>query len=274
MGSCSVLHFGKGRKHKGGLVTDTTKFVVTPIPDTALIAGRDTLTVPDTSGLMKQLVDMVLPIYNKRHQYTTFTGKAKVHFESPEDKQDFTANIRVKKDTAIWVDITALGGMFHVARVYVTNDSFFLINYKDKNGMRLALTEVARILPTQVDFMTLQNLMIGEPLRSGNIRDVATQGASWLLKVQDNNYMQSLEYRKADSLLIGNQVNTLSPNGPQAVLKYDHFEVINNRKVPASRTVTIQNGNDKYLLEMEMQNMEFDKQLEMPFTIPKGFPLK
>lgn len=276
--SCSLQRLVSGKKRQGTTVTvpDTTKIVVNdPNRMRIVLPEQDTVgMLPDTTGMMKQLVDMILPIYNNRVQFVTFTSKAKVHFEGPEDKQDFTANIRVKKDSVIWVDITALGGMVHAARAYITRDSFFMINYIQKTGTRIALTDVAKILPTQVDFSTLQNLIIGEPLRPGNIRDIAVLGNSWLVKVQDSSYAQNLDYRKLDSLLLSNQVSTLAPNGPQATLRYDNFESVNGKKVPSSRSVNIQNGNDKFLLEMELQNMEFDKSLETPFAIPKSFSTK
>lgn len=272
--SCSLLHNFPGKKKDISAAGAAVN-----VPDTArhwvLLPAPDTLgKAPDTTGLMKQLVDKVLPIFNSRIRYRTFSTKAKVHFEGPDDKQDFTANIRLKKDTAMWVDITALGGMFHAARIYITPDSIFMINYSQKTGTRLPLSEVAKILPTQVDFMSLQHLVTGEPLRGGYIKDVAVLGSSWLLQVQDDSYKQTIEYRKADSALLNDIVTTLALNGPQAVLRYDNFEPSNDKKIATSRSVNVQNGADKFLLEMELEHTEFDKELEMPFSIPKSFTVK
>lgn len=274
--SCSLLHSFSSAKKRDVPVADTARSVSAVVPhNRILLPEPDTLSaVPDTAGLMRKLVDMVSPIFNSRLQYRTFSGKARVHFESPEDKQDFTAAIRLKKDTAIWVDITALGGMFHAARVLITPDSLFMINYQQKSVSRLPLKDVAKILPTSVDFQSLQRLVTGEPLRDGSITDVAVLGASWLLHVNDGSYTQSLEYRKADSLLINDQVATLAPGGPQATLRYDNFEHVGDKKLAISRSVSIVNGNDRFLLEMEIEDPEFDKQLEMPFNVPKNYSTK
>ncbi len=276
--SCSLQRLVSGKKKQVVTIvsSDTSKVVtVSTGKRRVVLPEQDTIgKMPDTTGSMKQLVDLIMPVYNSRLQFHTFIGKAKVHFEGPEDKQDFTANIRLKRDSVIWVDITALGGMVHAARTYITRDSFFMINYIQKTGTKIALTDVAKILPTQVDFSTLQNLILGEPLRPGSIRDISVLGNSWLIKVQDSSYTQRLDYRKADSVLLSNEVSTLTINGPGAVLRYDNFESVNNRKIPSSRSVNIQNGNDKFLMEMEIQNMELDKPLETPFSIPKSFSTK
>jgi hypothetical protein len=122
--------------------------------------------------------------------------------------------------------------------------------------------------------MSLQNLIIGAPLRNGVIKDVAVLGATWLLHVADSSYAQTINYRKQDSVMVSDQVNTIAPNGPQATLRYDNFELFSGRKVSTSRAVDILNGADKFLLEMELQGVEFDKQLEMPFSIPKNYSNK
>jgi hypothetical protein len=273
--SCSLLRLSPKKKDNNSAIPDTTKVVSeTPHNRILLPAPDSSYNNADTTGMMKKLVDMVLPVFNNRLQYTTFSGKAKVHFESPDDKQDFTANIRLKKDAAIWIDITALGGMFHAARVYITPDSFFMINYQQKSVSKVALKDVAKILPTQVDFQSMQHLITGEPLREGSIRNVAPLEATWLLQVADDNYRQELEYRKKDSVLLNNQVNTVAPNGPQAMLRYDNFDAINDRKIATSRSVTIQNGADRFLLEMEIEDPAFEKEFEMPFNVPKNYSVK
>ncbi len=273
--SCSLLRLSPKKKDNNSAQADTTK-VAAAVPHNRILlpAPDSSYNNADTTGMMKKLVDMVLPVFNNRLQYTTFSGKAKVHFESPDDKQDFTANIRLKKDVAIWIDITALGGMFHAARVYITPDSFFMINYQQKSVSKLALKDVAKILPTQVDFQSMQHLITGEPLRDGTIRNVAPLEATWLLQVADDNYHQELEYRKKDSVLLNNQVNTVAANGPQAMLRYDNFDAVNDRKIATSRSVTIQNGADKFLLEMEIEDPAFEKELEMPFNVPKNYSVK
>ncbi len=247
--------------------SQNVRFAIYPQPDTFV-------ALADTAGEMKKLADIVTPLWNNRLQYKTFTGKAKVHFEGPDDKQDFTAYIRVKKDTSIWINIFGLGGTVNAARAIVTADSFFMINYLQKEVTKLPLSQVAKILPTQVDLVSLQNLIIGEPLRAGGITNVAALANSWLIYVQDSNYLQTANYSKKDSLLEVNQVNTRELNGPQAVLKYQQYEQNGSRKISVSRAISIRNGADVFQIDMDLQNIEFDKVLEMPFNIPRNYTVK
>ncbi len=257
------------------IIPDSTKTAAPIVVRRANLPEPDTFgVVPDTSGLMKRLVDMVTPVWNSRLSFKTMSGKAKVHFEGPQESQDFTASIRVKKDSAIWVDVTALGGMVHAARVLITNDSFVMLNYLQKEVTKLALKDVAKVLPTDVDFTSLQNLVTGEPLRDGAILDVAELGNSWLVHVADSSFLQSINCSKTDSTISTDQVNTRDPNGPQATLKFNRYEYSCGKRIAMSRTINIQNNVDKFLLEMDFQSVEFDKNVELPFSIPAKFILK
>ena len=129
-------------------------------------------------------------------------------------------------------------------------------------------------MPTEVDFMSLQNLIVGDPLRQGNITQVTVLGGSWMVRLEDSNYVQRINYGKSDSSISLNQVNTRNPNGPEALLKFENYELISGNKMSKTRAVNIQNGKDRFLLQMDLQNIEFDKQLEMPFSIPKNYEIK
>src|SRR5215217_7242201 len=75
-----------------------------------------TAATPDPAK--QQLIGELVPLWNKRTTYKTFSGKAKVHLESPKDKNDFTATIRMEKDKKIWISIVALG-VFEAARALI-----------------------------------------------------------------------------------------------------------------------------------------------------------
>jgi hypothetical protein len=277
MSSCSLQKLIPWRKAPaaGRVAIDSTQATFAGPVRRAILPAPDTFSVAaDTAGIMKELIAMVTPVWNSRLNYRTFSGKAKVHFEGKEESQDFTAGIRVKKDSCIWVDITALGGMVHAARILITTDSFFMLNYLQKEYSKIALTDVAKVLPTQVDFNSLQNVITGEPLRNGIITDVAELGNSWLVHVADSTYLQSVNCSKADSTISMDEVNTRAPNGPKATMHFNRYEYTCGKRIAMSRVVNIQNLQDRFLLEMDFQTIEFDKDFEMPFSIPSKFNQK
>ena len=272
--SCSLMHLLPGkRKHAAAAIPapDSTAAVV--VLHHAVLPEPDTISnMPDTAGMARKLYDQAAPLFARHTLFSTFSCKARISFDGPDGSKEFNANIRVRKDSAIWVAISAMG--LQVARAYVTTDSLFILVPLERTVTKIALANVARVLPTQVDFSILQHLIIGEPLRGGDITSVAELGSSWLLAVADSSYLQRLTYNKGDSVLTSDQLNTHDPNGPQAILNFRDYQVMSGRKVSANRNADIRNGNDKYTLDMEIHDAEFDVPVDMPFTIPQSYKVK
>ncbi len=227
----------------------------------------------DSAEMIKLLVDRLTPLWKSRLQFRTFWGKAKMHIEGPDDKEDFTAHIRIRKDSVIWINITALGGI-SFARILVTTDSFFMVNHIQKTAVCMPLTSAAKVLPAKVDFISLQNLVLGEPLREGVLTDATNFKDSWSLKVEDSSYIQVVQYMKSDSTLHTGQLRTHDPDGPTATTEYSAYEVSDNRKMSTERTLVLKNNNNQYKLEMNFVKFNFDEPMEFQFSIPKNYSVK
>ncbi len=182
---------------------------------------------------------------------------------------DFAAHFRIRKDSVIWVSVNLAG--IPVARVFVTQDSIFLLDYYHKEAKCVPLSQIAKILPAAVSFESLQNLVLGEPLCNGMITDAKDMGDSLSIKVEDTSYVQNIIYNKKDSAMHYELLNTTKPNGPVATSEYSNYEMINNRKLSTNRVLHVQNNNALYLLEMNFTKMDFDEQLDYPFSIPKNY---
>src|SRR6185437_3143320 len=185
------------------------------------------------------------------------SGKAKMNFEGPDMKQEFTANVRIRKDSIIWVAITALGGLVQVARVDITPDSIFIINYLQKEVTKMPLSQAAKLLPTPVDFSSLQNFIVGNALINlNNVTDASDSSSTWSLQEEDNSYIQQLTYNKSDTTMRSSQLKAKADNGPLAMIQYGSYETINGQKLATSRSVNIQNAGLQYFLDMNFTNAD------------------
>jgi len=245
---------------------------------TAAAKTQDTSAVkkPDVATADKQkLIDSLTPLWNKQIEYNTFAGKARMHYEAGGDKQDFTANIRIQKDKIIWVSATALGGIVQVARIYITPDSFKLINYLQKTVTLMTLQQAQALLPTPMDFGVLQNLLVGNVLSKENkiINAMSTPGL-WTLQAENANFIQEVTYNKADTTIRSEQLRDKKPGGPQATIQYNNYVAVDNRMFSFTRAINMSNAGMQYFLEMNYTSMDFDRAIDFPFTIPKNYLLK
>lgn len=266
--SCSLLKRGKRTQP----ATDTA--AVTVLPADTIRAD----TVPVAAGISPEkqaLIDALTTLWTRDLSFTTFSGKAKMHYEGKGEKQEFTAHFRVRKDSLIWVSVTAVGGIVQVARVLITPDSFRLINYLDKEVSFMSLQQAAARLPVPADLKTIQNLVIGGPLsRSGNPSDAREEGDLLSLMLQDSILSQMAMYSRKDSTLRSLQMKTEDPGGPQALIQLDEYENVDGMNFSTMRTIHMGNKGEQFYLDMKFGNLNFDQPLEFPFSVPKNYKRK
>lgn len=268
--SCSSKILG-GKKKKQPTTSTRIADTNTPAPGVPVAAATTPpVATPGNASMIAELT----PLWTRRLNYKTLSGKAKIGLEGPDLSHELTANYRIAKDSVIWVHVTALGGIVSVARIFVTPDSFFMLNYQQKEATKLALKDVGKILPVPVKFQQLQSLFTGDPLADGTIISADTKDSSWSLRVEDASFLQSVTYAKKDSTLAMSSLETHDPNGPRALINYNLYQKIDNRILSTDRTVHVQNGVKAYTIEMNLSNPEFDKALEYPFSIPGNYKVK
>lgn len=87
---------------------------------------------------------------------------AKLNVESTIDStsNSFTVNLRMKKDSVIWMSISKFG--IEGARVLITKDSVkLIISFGDKKYFKGDFSYISKLLNTDLDFEIVQSLLVG-----------------------------------------------------------------------------------------------------------------
>ncbi len=220
------------------------------------------------------VIEKIRPLLQNQINFSTFSGKAKMHYQAMGQKNEFTSNFRIKKDEVIWVAVQALGGLVNVARVYVRPDSIFVVNYLQREVYKMPISDINKLLPVPVDFATMQNLIIGNVIdKNGTPTDATDFGGTMSIQLQDKNLIQQITYNKADNTMRTMQMHT-GDNGAQGMIQYGNYEEVSGRKFATSRVINLSNNGEPYYLDMNFSSVAFDQQLDYPFSIPKGYTLK
>lgn len=228
----------------------------------------------EPNGQKQLLMTALAPLLMNEIDYKTFSGKAKMHYASNDQKQEFVSHIRIHKDSVIWVNVTAAAGMVSVARIYITPDSLFLLNHLQKEVHKLAIADANKLLPIPVNFVLVQNLLIGNLLKKGGTAKDATDfGGTWTLSVEDTDMDQQIGFNKTDSTIRSLQMRT-KDDAVQGMVQYGAYENTNGRKFATERVLTISKGGEPHYLDMNFNKAEFDLPVELPFSIPKNYKLK
>jgi hypothetical protein len=243
------------------------------VDSAALVRAQDSLKTVELNKEKEQLAANLTTLWARQIPFTTLNAKVKAHYEGGDQKHDFTANIHIQKDKAIWVNVTALG-MVNVARILITQDSFKMINYLENKATVMSLKDAQGQLPVPVDFQVLQNMILGNVLKqSGTITDVTDFGGTWTLHTADDDYVQQYTYNKSDSTIRSAQIMSRKEANAHGVMQLGNYEIQSGRKFSTLRSLNMMAGGNIHTMDMNFTKVDFDGQVDFPFSIPKKFML-
>jgi hypothetical protein len=235
----------------------------------AITRSQDSIKAVELNREKQQLINRLTSLTQQQIDFRSFNAKVKAHYQGPEEKHEFTINLRIEKDKTIWASVTALG-MVNVARIIITPDSFKLINYLEKKVILMSLRDADTILPTPMDFQVLQNMLLGNVLKQGKITDANEFGGSWSVNTEDEDYLQQYTYNKIDSTLRSAQISGKTTD-VQAMIQLGNYELLAGRKFSTARAINITNAGKAHYLDMNFNKVDFDEPVEFPFSIPQRY---
>lgn len=241
--------------------------------DSATAAIKKDIPI-DTADSLRLLIEHTAPIWQKRIELKTLSAKAKMHYEAGDKSFDFVANIRMRKDSIIWVSVT-VAGIIQVTRAVITPDSFKLILYTEKQVFEGPIEKANEFLPPGINFYSLQNLLLGNPiLNKSNTVNVADVNPNWVVRFEQENYIEQALYDKTDSTLRQNHLVTQGVSNKTLTHILSNFETINGQKMATDRKLSVINDSTAMQVDMSYSNILIDGELSYPFSIPKNYTIK
>jgi len=119
-------------------------------------AKKKDLKVNKTEYLLQKLD-------RNKFQFEHLSLKAGVQLYQNGKKTPFKANIRIRKDSLIWVSITPALGI-EVARIMITRDSVKVMNRIDRNYFIGDYEYINKRFNLELEFSTIQAILIGNAI--------------------------------------------------------------------------------------------------------------
>lgn len=206
-------------------------------------------------------------------------SRSKISFRSKDQKIDnANVNIRIKKDSVIWMNVSLLG--ISGARALITRDQVTVIDLVHKEYSQFDYATLSRRYGIELSFDLLQSIIVGNvPLRK-NPRKISKDPDYFIIRqeadqVLVDNYIgkqdRKLRKLKAVELRTNNTLN----------LTFDNFAVLNDMLFPYSSLITLdlQSGTDRqsYQTVIEIRHLKVDLTDEpqsFPFSIPAKYERK
>ncbi|HEX4958132.1 MAG TPA: DUF4292 domain-containing protein [Lacibacter sp.] len=218
-----------------------------------------------------QMIDMVFQSY-KPVTYNTFSAKIKVDYFTSKGKQpDFIANVRMRKDSIIWISISNDIGI-EGFRVLINKDSIRVMDKLANTYQVKPLSSLQDIVQIPFSFSDVQELLVGNPIffnRDSIAAYSKTDKGVSLLSVGTifrnllsiNNQYQLEKSKLDDADLVRNRT---------ADMAYYEYESKTGVLFSTYRELFLSQQN-KMDIQLKFKDYKFNEDMSYPFTVPKKF---
>jgi len=200
--------------------------------------------------------------------FHTFSGRAKAKLQWNDQAHDATLHVRVRRDQAIWLSVTAILGL-EVARLLITPDSIRMLNKFQGEYMAKPFAYIHRYTSPAVDFGALQDLLLANVsanlLRTDNVQ-VASAEDEFIVVGQKGEL--AYQYRiNAESRPFHFNVEEAGRD-QRLETHYADFAKTDGYNFPRSMALDIRAEDLLLKAQLTYSRVTFNEQLDMPFMVP------
>ena len=203
-----------------------------------------------------------------------FHGKARLSFRDNTKEREVKANIRIRKDSVIWMNFSVIG--VQGGKALINKDSITILSTVDKEYYVFDYAELSRRFNFKIDFHVIQSAMLGNLVMAKGQGDdiISEEKFNRLNQKQGSVVIKNLIHKESKKLA---EVEIAeSSTGNRIRLDYSDFQPIEDKLFPFKGIIDILYKTPKGIVNntivFEYNKAEVgDKELRFPFNIPKRY---
>lgn len=205
--------------------------------------------------------------------YEYLSSKARVNYKSDEKKMDANVDIRIAKDSILWISVrvAAIEGL----RVKATKSQIEAMDKMNKKHYNMSYEELGKMIGVDINYDLLQSMVTGDfPYTLFTDVKASLQKDHFLIEEEYHDYLlQAMVGRKSQKL---EQLHITPPQKELQSLNiaYDKFKNAENTKemeFPFSCEVKIEGTKySKTVMTFNRVRIEEEK-LRFPFKVPSKY---
>ncbi len=219
--------------------------------------------------------------------FSWLTLKASVEYTNRNESQSFDVNVRMRKDSAIWLSITPLLGI-EAVRVLVTHDTMQILDRVHKTYAVHHFDYLDSLLQTNINFEIIQAVMVGNYfpyLKNEKLKSVYDEDSTTILSTLNKRKLRramedkdpnkpvvqdfwiNSEYRIAKSRMQDDKLER------SLEATYSDFTLAGTKLIPNKIYVTVSSA-DSSKITVEYEKITVDEPVSIPFSIPEKYDRK
>ena len=226
----------------------------------------------------------------KELKFDWFSAKFSAEYSNKGKKNSFNGQIRIRKDSLIWISMTPMLGI-EAVRLMISQDSVKMMNRLNNTYFIGDYEYVNRFLNTNIDFDLLQAFLLGNDLQfyeDGKFRasidrgeyKLSTQERQKLKKFVRSNqenlkiFIQNIWLDPVNFKITHTDVKEIRRDNIKLESAYTDFEPLGNQLFPRKMSYIIWADNT-IKVNVDFSKMTLDIPMQFPFKIPSSYqPVK
>lgn len=206
--------------------------------------------------------------YAHQPNFQTLRGNLKINYTNGDKGQTLSVNFRMEKDNVIW--LTAPLG---IAKARLTPNRVSFYNKLKEHYFEGDYSYLNRLLGAELDFYTLQNLILGNAmfdLRKGDYTSTIIQGHYQLIPQQAGAFFTLLFQIEPKHFKIAAQEIVQPIQNRRLQAKYT-YQNVSGHLFPEQLQMIVTGGHTTTLVTLNFGNLEPNRPLNFPYKVPEGF---
>ncbi|MBL0258468.1 MAG: DUF4292 domain-containing protein [Bacteroidetes bacterium] len=253
----------------------TTRKIVDTPPAPVKLKGEEVITVFDS-------------VMARQFYFEWLTAKATVDYtDKSGETTTFDVNLRVRKDSAIWISITPLLGI-EAARVLINRDSLMILDRVHRTFSARDYNYLEDMLKTGINYDMIQAVIVGNYfpyLKNEKLKSMYEEDPYIILSTLNKRQSKRVQEEKDPTKPI---IQDFWIDGNYRIAKskitddkkdrwieatYKNFMDVNSELFPGNLVVTISSASP-IIIKLEYTKVTANEEFTMPFSVPEKYERK
>ena len=223
-----------------------------------------------TSTLENRSSKSIIKKVNQNHlDYSWFTAKLNGKIEKNESNTTVSINLRIRKDSVIWLSVSALLGI-EVARIQITPDSLKLMNRINKTYWIGDFEDIESVYGIPANYKQLEGILVGQiSLENQKMRSIVSENKYLLFNKSKKENPQSKAWIDSrfliDTYLLEDELEQ------SLTIRYLEYEKHTQRWVPLKLNLLLANTDQQTQANFTYSKVNINNPKKVNFNIPDSY---